>query len=79
MEGEEQGNTLMGSRMSHAVIGAAMKVHTDLGPGLLESTYEACLAHELRKFRLGDTSARFLFRSLRRAFNWIVGIAWICL
>lgn len=26
-----------------------MKVHTKLGPGLLESTYEACLAHELRK------------------------------
>ncbi len=25
-----------------------MKVHTALGPGLLESTYEACLAHELR-------------------------------
>ena len=26
-----------------------MKVHTALGPGLLESAYEACLAHELRK------------------------------
>jgi GxxExxY protein len=26
-----------------------MKVHSALGPGLLESTYEACLAHELRK------------------------------
>lgn len=25
-----------------------MKVHTTLGPGLLESAYEACLAHELR-------------------------------
>lgn len=31
------------------VIDAAMKVHTALGPGLLESAYEACLAHELRK------------------------------
>jgi len=29
-----------------------MKVHSDLGPGLLESAYEACLAHELRKRRL---------------------------
>lgn len=27
----------------------AMKVHTALGPGLLESAYETCLAHELRK------------------------------
>ena len=35
--------------VSHAVITAAMKVHTALGPGLLESAYEACLAHELRK------------------------------
>ena len=31
------------------VIGAALKVHAELGPGLLETTYEACLAHELRK------------------------------
>lgn len=31
------------------IITAAMKVHSQLGPGLLESAYEACLAHELRK------------------------------
>lgn len=31
------------------IIDSAMKVHTVLGPGLLESAYEACLAHELRK------------------------------
>jgi GxxExxY protein len=30
------------------VVGAAMRVHTFLGPGLLESTYEACLSHELK-------------------------------
>ena len=30
------------------IVDAAMKVHTALGPGLLESAYEACLAHELR-------------------------------
>src|ERR1700742_3236699 len=35
--------------ISHSVIGAALKVHSVLGPGLLESAYEACLAHELRK------------------------------
>lgn len=34
--------------LSDAVIKCALKVHTALGPGLLESTYEACLAHELR-------------------------------
>ncbi|RPI73194.1 MAG: GxxExxY protein [Desulfobacteraceae bacterium] len=35
--------------LSHRVIGCAMKVHSALGPGLLESTYEACLEHELQK------------------------------
>lgn len=30
------------------VLDAAFKVHTALGPGLLESVYETCLAHELR-------------------------------
>lgn len=31
------------------VIDAALKVHRALGPGLLESVYETCLAHELAK------------------------------
>ncbi len=35
--------------ISGAVVDAAMKVHTALGPGLLESAYEACLKHELSK------------------------------
>lgn len=31
------------------IVDAAMKVHSALGPGLLESAYEACLLHELHK------------------------------
>ena len=31
------------------IVDSAIKVHKALGPGLLESAYEACLAHELRK------------------------------
>ena len=31
------------------IIAAAMKVHSQLGPGLLESAYEACLEYELKK------------------------------
>lgn len=34
-------------RLSHEIIGAAIEVHRQLGPGLLESAYETCLAHEL--------------------------------
>ena len=34
------------------VLAAAMKVHTVLGPGLLESAYETCMAHELGKCEL---------------------------
>jgi GxxExxY protein len=33
---------------SNRVIGCALEVHRELGPGLLESTYEQCLAHELK-------------------------------
>ncbi|MBM3860985.1 MAG: GxxExxY protein [Verrucomicrobia bacterium] len=33
--------------LSKKVIGCALDVHRNLGPGLLESTYEQCLAHEL--------------------------------
>lgn len=32
-----------------AVVNAAFKVHTELGPGLLEKVYEVCLTHELQK------------------------------
>lgn len=32
--------------ISSAIIGAAIEVHRTLGPGLLESAYEQCLAHE---------------------------------
>jgi GxxExxY protein len=31
------------------IVNAAFKVHSALGPGLLEKVYEACLAHEIRK------------------------------
>jgi GxxExxY protein len=39
--------------LSPEIIGAAIKIHRRLGPGLWESAYEACLAHELKKIGLG--------------------------
>lgn len=35
--------------LSNKVIGCALNVHRELGPGLLESTYELCLCYELSK------------------------------
>ena len=35
------------NKVTETIIGAAMTVHRALGPGLLESAYEACILHEL--------------------------------
>lgn len=40
---------MMENDISYDIRGAAFKVHTNLGPGLLESVYEFALAHELSK------------------------------
>src|SRR5713101_3566348 len=37
------------NQVTGSIVTAAMKVHSNIGPGLLESAYEACLVHELRK------------------------------
>lgn len=38
--------------LTYKIIGCAYKVHKELRPGLLESTYEICLEHELKKANL---------------------------
>ncbi len=40
--------------LTGTVIGAAIEVHKHLGPGLLESTYEACLCKELELQKIGS-------------------------
>lgn len=40
------------NELSSKIIGAAIAVHRQLGPGLLESTYEVCLAYELEALGL---------------------------
>jgi GxxExxY protein len=35
--------------LTRSIIGSAIEVHKELGPGLLESTYEACLFYELKQ------------------------------
>ena len=39
-------------QIAKIVVDAALKVHRQLGPGLLESSYEACLAYELKQRNL---------------------------
>jgi GxxExxY protein len=38
--------------LSNKVLGCAIEVHRELGPGLLESTYEQCLAYELSQLNI---------------------------
>ena len=47
MKSEEELN-----RLSNTIIGCAIEVHQVLGPGLLESAYQQCLAWELRRHGL---------------------------
>lgn len=37
------------NQITHEILNSAYKVHTKLGPGLLESAYQACLVYELKK------------------------------
>jgi GxxExxY protein len=40
------------NKLTEQIIGAAIEVHRHLGPGLLESAYETCLAYELEQLGL---------------------------
>jgi len=42
--------------LSYEIIGCAIEVHKQIGPGLLESVYEKCLVHELRSRGLNTQS-----------------------
>ncbi|MFZ0295289.1 MAG: GxxExxY protein [Candidatus Sulfotelmatobacter sp.] len=43
----ETQSKLLHEQLTEQVIGAAIEVHRELGPGLMESAYEECLCHEL--------------------------------
>lgn len=48
-EGSQRTNS---NQLTETIIGAAIKIHRRLGPGLLESAYETCLVFELREVGL---------------------------
>ena len=45
------------NQIGDAIIAAAMKVHSAVGPGLLESAYETCVTYELEKTARTDPQA----------------------
>lgn len=46
------------SKLTESIIGAAIEVHRDKGPGLIESIYEWCLMRELELRHLGVTNQK---------------------
>jgi GxxExxY protein len=65
------------NRVTGEVIGAAIEVHKSLGPGLLESAYQECLARELFLRRIPFERQRRLpleYKGIRLEWD----IAWIC-
>ena len=55
--------------LAQQAVDASIKVHKTLGPGLLESVYETCLAHELRTQGL-QWKLKFQFQSSITEFVW---------
>ncbi|MFC7377832.1 GxxExxY protein [Brevundimonas sp. GCM10030266] len=63
--------------MGRRVLNAAFAVHTALGPGLLESVYEACLAEELRLAGL-RVERQVVVPVQYAIFGWKPATGWIC-
>ena len=59
---------LQSDPVASTIIGAAIEVHRCLGPGLMESVYQMCMAHELRQRGLqleAEVSVPVMFKGLR--------------
>ena len=65
------------NQLATEVIGAAIEVHRELGPGLLESVYEYCLLQELRKIGIkadNQVSLPIVYKGEKLAKNFIIDI-----
>ena|ERR1700722_9609854 len=65
------------NRISGVIVDAAFTVHSALGPGLLESAYEACLLYELRKRGLHvDAQVPFpvVYEAVRLEFGYRIDL-----
>jgi len=57
------------SKLTESIIGAAIEVHRDKGPGLVESIYEWCLLRELELRRLAAANQRIVRISYKGFFK----------
>lgn len=63
--------------VTEAIIGAAIEVHKALGPGLLESAYEACLCHELALRKLAfrrQEPVLVIYKSVRLDCGYVLDL-----
>lgn len=68
------------NEITERIIGCAIKVHRVLGPGLLESTYEVCLVHELVKLGLdveSQVELPVVYDGLRLNAGYRRSISWL--
>jgi hypothetical protein len=63
-------------RIAKVIVEAAYAVHSQLGPGLLESIYEACFCYELGKRGL-LTGGKLLYRLFMMVSNLMKDCAWM--
>ncbi len=57
-----------------AIVDAALQIHRDMGPGLLESVYEAVLAKKLESRGMKverQKTLRFVYDGMTKGFGWI--------
>ena len=57
--------------ITEKVIAAALRIHSAIGPGVLESVYQTCLQHELRKAGLAARS-EVMLQFYTMVFGWIL-------
>src|ERR1700749_1551570 len=65
------------NEITHAILGGAFKVHSELGPGLLENAYKHCLAHVLTEkglFVEKEKSLPLVFESVKLDIGYRVDL-----
>ena len=72
-------NEMEFDKLSNKIIGCALEVHKQLGPGLLESTYEQCLAYELKLADIFHSNCNILCQWNIKESSLTVDIGWTSL